>query len=215
MSESQSKINELNASARDDLMRYALTDLDTSLERLKSAREAMTGFRTRTQILDPLADIEGRMGVLINLQQQLAQALIEYDLLVQSTQNSDPRLKQAERRIDVIRARIVEERVSFATAKDATSTTSEDYPTLIAEFERLTVDAKFAEETYRAALTAVDLARANASRQTRYLAPYIYPTLSESSEYPQRFVLIGLIGLFLAMIWSVVLLVYYSVRDRR
>ncbi|MFP4275505.1 MAG: sugar transporter, partial [Paracoccaceae bacterium] len=212
--ESQSMINELNATARDDLMRYAQADLDEAVARLKAAREALTRFRTRTQIVDPSADIQGRMGVLNNLQQQLAEALIDYDLLIETTSNlDDPRLAQARRKIDVIRERIARERENFAS--DEVMGADADYPTLMAEFESLTVDREFAEESYRSALAALDIARANASRQSRYLATYVPPTRPQTSEYPQRWVLTGLAALFLSMAWAITSLVYYSIRDRR
>ena len=211
---SQNRINDLNTQARTDAMRYANEDFDESIERLKGAREALTGFRTRTQIVDPATDIQGRMGVMNNLQQQLAETQVEHDLLLATTNDSDLRVVQAQRRIDVIRDRIAAERDAFATISDEVGALVENYPTLIAEFESLTVDLEVAEETYRASLTALDIARSNASRQSRYLATYINPTRAEASEFPQRFVLIGLIGLFLMLGWSVMALIYYSIRDR-
>lgn len=213
--ESQDMINALNEQARADAMRYAQADLDESLARLKEAREALTRYRTRTQIVDPEADIQGRMGVMNNLQQQLAEALIESDLLSQTTSGNDPRLVQAQRRIDVIRERIAGERETFATDTTDSGAVGEDYPTLIAEFESLTVDREYAEQTYRATLTALDVARANAARQSRYLAAYIEPTKAESAEFPQRFVLAGLAALFLLLTWSILALIFYSIRDRR
>lgn len=215
VTESQSMINALNTTAREDVTRYAREDLEKAVARLKIAREALTRFRTRTQIVDPSADIQGRMGVLNNLQQQLAQSLIDSDILQETTNSSDPRLAQSQRRIEVIRARIADERRNFATASTEIGSLAEDYPSLIAEYESLTVDREFAEETYRAALAAVDLAQANASRQSRYLAAYIRPTLPETSEFPQRYVLVGLLALFLTLSWSIMALVYYSIRDRR
>lgn len=210
---SQSRINDLNTRARADLMRYANEDLDTAVARLKAAREALSRFRTRTQIVDPAADIQGRMGVLNNLQQQLAQALIDNDLVLGTTQDGDPRRQQAARRIEVIRDRIAAERQTFASTTE-TNIAGENYPALIAEFESLTVDLQFAEETYRAALAGVDVARANASRQSLYLAAYITPTLPQTAEYPQRFVLSGGTALFLLLLWSIGALIYYSARDR-
>lgn len=210
---SQSRINDLNIQARTDVMRYANEDLEAALVRLKAAREALSSFRTRTQILDPAADIQGRMGVLNNLQQQLAQALIDNDIVLATTQEGDPRRDQAARRILVIRDRISAERQTFASDSD-TNIAGETYPALIAEFESLMVDLQFAEETYRASLAAVDVARANASRQTLYLAPYITPTLPQTAEFPQRFVLSALAALFLTLIWATGALIYYSVRDR-
>ena len=58
-------------------------------------------------------------------------------------------------------------------------------------------------------------ARANASRQSLYLAPYIRPTLPQLAEFPQRFMLSSLMGLFLMLIWSIGALIFYSIRDRR
>lgn len=212
VAESQTMINALNEQAREDLMRYAEEDLSEAVDRLKLARQALTEFRTRTQIVDPQADIEGQMGVINTLQQQLAGALIELDLLAGTTSEGDPRVTQAQRRIDVIRERLAIERQAFAQGEVAGIGT--DYPTLIAEYEGLIVDREYAEESYRAALAALDIAREKASRQSRYLATYIRPTLAESSEYPQRPVLLGLAILFLGMAWGILVLVYYSIRDR-
>ncbi|MEX5516762.1 sugar transporter [Pseudophaeobacter sp. 1A09344] len=214
VSVSQTRINALNEQAREDAMRYAREDLDEALERLKGAREALTQFRTRTRIVDPAADIQGRMGVMNNLQQQLAAALIEYDLLRGTVGEGDPRLKKAQQHIDVIRDRIDIERQTFASTNTDTGAVGEDYPSLISEFERLTVDLQYAEETYRAALTALEVARDEATRQSRYLATYIKPTRAQESEYPDRPMLAGLVGLFLLLIWSVLALIYYSIRDR-
>ncbi|UWQ56498.1 sugar transporter (plasmid) [Leisingera caerulea] len=212
--ESQIRINALNDQARTDAMRYAEADLAEAVERLKGAREALTRFRTRTRIVDPEADIQGRMGVMNNLQQQLAEALIQYDLLAGSVAPGDVRLKQAQQQIDVIRERINIERQTFASSNTDTGGVGEDYPTLISEFERLTVDREFAEEAYRAALTALEAARDDAARQSRYLATYIKPALAEEAEYPRRFVLSALAGLFLLLAWSIGALIYYSIRDR-
>lgn len=212
---SQMVINDLNIKAREDVMRHALADLEEAVARLKTDREAMTHFRTRTQIVDPESDIQGQLGVLANLQQQLAQALIESDLLLETTNPSDPRITQSRRRIDAIRSRIAEERRSFTSGEGRPGELQEDYPTLMSEYESLAVDREFSEQTYRAALSAVELARAQATRQSRYLAAYIQPTLPQTAEYPQRFMMLGLLALFLTMTWSILALVYYSIRDRR
>lgn len=211
--ESSDMINELSAIAREDAMRYAREDLETAVERLKGAREAMTAFRSRTQIVDPAADIQGQMGLLATLQQQLAAALIEFDLLRETTQPSDPRITQTERRIAVIRNRIAEERQKFGIGGQGPG--GEDYATLVSEYERLAVDREFAEQAYTAALAAFDSARAEAQRQSRYLAAFVRPTLAEVSEYPRRWMLLGLVALFAFLAWSILALVYYSLRDRR
>lgn len=211
---SHEQINELNLAARNEAMQYAMTDLEEALERLKSAREALTAYRTQSQIVDPALDIQTRMGVMNSLQQELATALVEYDLLLGSTATGDPRLRDTEKRIEVIRDRIAIERQNISSSSTETGGVEEDYPTLIAEFERLTTDREFAEQVYFASLQAVEIARDEANRSSRYLATYINPTRADTSEYPRVFVLSALSFLFLMLAWSIGTLIYYSIRDR-
>jgi capsular polysaccharide transport system permease protein len=210
--ESTRMINALSAIAREDATRYAREDMERAIERLKQAREALTAFRIRNQIVDLSADIQGQMGLLNTLQAQLASALIELDLLAGNAREGDPRFVQSQRRIEVIEARIEEERRKFGA--DGQGPGGESYANVFAEFERLNVDREFAERAYIAALSAYDGARAEANRQSRYIAAYVRPTQAERAEFPQRFLITGLVLLFSFLIWAILLLIYYSLRDR-
>lgn len=213
IAESQVLVNELNATARNDMLKYAEQDLADAVARLKEAREALAHFRSRTQIVDPESDLQGRMGVLASLQQQLAQALIEYDIIATDSGIDDPRVTAAARRIEVIRERITEERQTFSDEEPLDG--SESYPTLLAEYEGLVVDREYSEGAYAAALAALDTARANAARQSRYLATYLKPTIPERAEYPQRGMILGLTVLFLMLFWAISSMMFYALRDRK
>lgn len=212
--ESSTMINMLSATARADATGYARDELARAVERLSLARIALTQFRSRTQIVDPLADIQGQMGLLNSLQQQLSAAMIELSLLRETTRPEDPRISQGERRITVIEAMISEERRKLGGGTEGGDGGS-DMSTLVGEFERLSVDREFAEQAYLAALTAFENAQAEAQRKSRYLAAYSGPTLAQDPLYPRRALLTVVMLAFCLMIWSVGLLVYYSVRDRR
>lgn len=210
--ESSLMINRLNAISREDGTKYAELDLQVAVEKLKAARQAITAFRNKAQIVDPNADIQAQMGLLTTLQQQLASALIELDLLSDTTRENDPRVEQAKRKISVIEKRIADERGKFAAGENENG---DDYAKLINEYEGLTVEREFAERSYLSALTAFDTARAEALRKSRYLAAYVEPTLAQTAQYPERLTLLGMVSLFILIIWSIMVLVYYSIRDRR
>lgn len=212
--ESSDMINRLSAAAQEDATRHAREELARAVERLSAARIALTQFRSRTQIVDPLADVQGRMGLLNTLQQQLAAAMIELSLTQSTARADDPRIAQGERRVAVIETMIAEERrkLGVGTGDEAAGT---EMSFLVGEFERLSVDREFAEQAYLAALTAFENAQAEAQRQSRYLAVFSGPTLPQTATHPRRYVLaLGVLG-FSLMIWFIGLLVYYSVRDRR
>ncbi|MEH6833528.1 MULTISPECIES: hypothetical protein [Falsihalocynthiibacter] len=211
--ENSRMINALSAIAREDTTRYAREELDKSIARLKIAREKMTQFRLQNQIADPETEIVVQTGLMNALQQRLSDALIELDLLSDIASKTDPRITLAQRKIDVIHARINDERRKFGS--NPTGQGGEDFSTMIGEFESLIVDREFAEKSYLAALQAYDFALAEASRQSRYLAAYVKPTLAETALHPKRELLLGLAALFLFMIWAILTLVLYSIRDRR
>jgi len=213
--ESSAMINELSAVARADAVRYATEELDSAVERLKAAREAITRFRNENRLVDPTADLQTQAGLLGTLQAQLAEALIELDLLAETTQGSDPRILNAERRVDVIEKRIDAEQRKRGITSSIENETSNTFSTLVGEYERLIVDREFAEQTYVSSLAARDASLAEARRQTRYLAAHIQPTLAERSLFPQRLTILGLFGLFMFMAWAIMSLVAYSLRDRR
>ena len=209
---SSERINRLSAIAREDTMRYAREELDTAVERLKAARQALTLFRNDTQIVDPLADIQGQMGLLNSLNAQLAEALIELDILSETTRENDPRVEQTRRKIAVIERRIGQEREKLGVGRGHGGRA---YADLVGDFESLQVDLEFAEKAYTSALSAYDSAVAEARRQSRYLAAYVEPTLAQTALYPQRGIILLVSGFVLFGVWALGLLIFYSLRDRQ
>lgn len=213
LDESSQMINALSAIARDDATRYAREDLERAVEELKKARAAITEFRAANQIVNPESTIQIDLGLLGALNQQLAEAEIDVAVLKESAREGDPRVRQAEQRIEVIQNRIAEEQRKFGLGTVEGGRGA--YATLVSEYESLTVDLEFAETTYVSALSNYNAAQAEATRQSRYLAPHIRPTLAQSSEYPRRETILLILFLLLSMGWMIVTMLYYSIKDRR
>lgn len=211
---SSEMINRLSAIARDDATRYAREELDQAVERLKDARSALTQFRNETQIVDPSASVQSQMGLLSSLQLQLAETLIDLDIMLQTASETDPRVTQLTRRVAVIESRIEQERDKLGIGTHNRQG-SEAFANLVGEFERLAVDQKFAEASYTAALGAYDASVAEARRKTRYLAAHVRPTLAESAEHPARTSILLLAILFSFLVWAILVLAAYALRDRR
>lgn len=216
--ESSSMINRLSEIAREDKIRYARDDLEAAVERLKQARAATTTFRNENQIIDPQTLVAGQAGLMASLQEQLAQALISLDTLSRTTQQDDPRITQSEQRVEVISNRITEERkkLGLSGGSGPGSPDAEgSYADIFGAYEALLVDQQFAEQRYTAALAAFDTAQAEAARQSRYLAAHIRPSMPEMSTEPNRERQLLFLGLILTMVWILMVLVGYALRDRR
>lgn len=210
--ESSDKVNELSSIAREDATRLAREELAKTRDELTKTRQAMTDFRMRSLIVDPEADLTSQMGVLSQLQGQLAAALVAHDLLLDNAPATDHRVTQSQQKVDALRKLIDAERSKFGAAGQGPQ--GESYSQLVAEYEKLTVDREFAEGAYRSARIAYETAEAEARRKSRYLAAHIQPKVAQSSTVPNRpWLLIMVMGMLLAG-WSILALIYYSIRDR-
>lgn len=205
----------LSEIARQDALHDARIRLDGAMAQLKDARAALTRFRNRNQLVDPTVESGSQVTLIGQLEQQLAAALIELDLLQERTRGGDPRIAQARLTVSVIEDRIAQERGKLGPG--APSGRSEDaaFADLVGEYERLQVDREFAEQAYTAALAGLEAARAEARRQSRYLAAHIMPTRPETARHPRRPLLTGLVALFATLLWGLGWLTFAALRDRR
>lgn len=212
---SSEMINKLSAIAREDSIRYTRDELTQAENRLREARENLTRFRNLNQIVDPELDLRSQAGLLGNLQAQKAEALIELDLLRRTARDNDPRIEQAQRRLDVIDERISQERGKLGGTGQLPQVADQGFADLIGAYEGLVVDREFAEKAYIAARASHDSAISEARRKSRYLAAYMEPTRAETAAYPKRLTLLAVAFLFLFLVWGIAVLIYYSVKDRR
>jgi capsular polysaccharide transport system permease protein len=203
-------VNKLSEQARSDAVRFAQEEQTAAEAALQAMRAKLSAFRRENRIVDPSGDVAGQAGLLNALQSELAQALVERDMLSTYADEGDQRMLQANRRIDAIGARIEAERASLGVPGQASA-----LPEVVGRYEELLVDLQFANTAYTQALANLAAARAESRRQSRYLAPHVQPTRAESALYPRRALLAGLTLLFLTLGWSIGMLVYYNVRDNR
>lgn len=212
--ESKRLVNTLSTEAREDATRLTREDLVRAEARLSEARAALTAFRLRTQIVDPGTALQAQVGIIADLQARLSEQQVQRDLLRRTAPpKGDPRLAESDRKIDALEQQIALERAKFGAGGKGPG--GEDYATLFAQYERLAAELRFSEETYRAATVAHDAAQTAAKATSRYLVMHVQPTIAEKSVFPDRPVTLMIAALFLMIAWSIGLLVYYSIRDRR
>ena len=212
LDESTAIINDLSNTALDDATRYSKEALDTAEAKLSKARTALTDFRVTNHFVDPATDLASQVTVVGTLIQQLATAEVDLGMLVGTVTDNDPRVALLKRRIDVTTNQISEERAKVGAVPD---NNAPGYAALADLYQSLTVDLTFAQTAYLSALASYDTAILAAQQKTQYLATYLSPTMAEQSTAPNRPLLAALAVLVAFLLWSVLVLVYYALRDRR
>lgn len=206
---SQDLVDDLSRIARADATRFTEEQLDVAARRLRVARQNFSVYRVENQIIDPEVEIRSQSGALGELRSQLTEALLQRTLLDATTGSDDPRVTQADRRIAALREQIEKERGQIRDG-DATGLAK-----LVGDYESLALEREFAEKAYVAAAAAHDSALSEADRRSKYLAVHIQPTLADTPIYPQRITIILVSAVLLMLSYSIAMMVFYSLRDRR
>ncbi len=207
-------VNRLADIAREDAVRDAATELAGAEQRLRAIRTRLRAFRDIEQEVDPTQNARVAVGLVATLEEDLARARVELDLLRGALDGKAPRIALLERQVGSLESRIAAERSRLGAGARPGQGDQRPLSEVVGDYEELVVDREFAEQAYTLALATYQQAEADARQRHRYLAPHIEPTLSEDPEYPDRPLLTVAVFLTALAAWSVVVLGWYNLRDR-
>lgn len=214
---SDSLVNGLSLSARNDVLRAAQDEVLGGEARLFKARAALRDYRDKSQEISPDQAAKLAIQLIAGLEEELTK--LNADLATAKSQMSEdtPRTRVLKTRIGSLEQQLSLERQRLGTGASKLANKAPNAPDVagrIAEFEELETEREFAERAYTAALGALERARVEADNRQRYLALFIEPTLSEMAQYPSRLFSSLLVALGLLFAWGVGVMSYYNIRDR-
>ena len=210
-------VNKLSEANRRQTVRYAEEAVARAEARLKAIRKQMLAYRQETQEVDPEANAEITAEMIARLDQERASREAEKATLMGYLDEDSPRIRMLDQQIASLQGEITSVRKRLGTGGSATGEAGDRRNNLslrLADYSELAVEEEFAQQLYVTSLASLETARREADNKSLYLATFIHPTLSEDAQYPSRFLYSLGAFLLLAGLWSVVVLLYYNVRDR-
>lgn len=216
--QSEKLINELSISARNETLRVAQTEVSTAEDRLYKTRAALRNYRDASQEADPVEGAKLAAQLVGSLEQQLVQLQTELSTALNQMGSDTPRVRVMRSQIASLEKQLERERQRFGsgttTKQGRTAGQFADVAGRIQEYEGLQTQNEFAERAYTSSLATLEKARIEAAAKQRYLAVFIKPTLSEFAQYPHRIMNALLVLLGSLLIWGVLVMGYYNIRDR-
>ncbi|MBO9457882.1 RkpR, polysaccharide export protein [Labrenzia sp. R5_0] len=210
-------VNKLSESNRRQSVRYAEEALARAEARLKAIRKQMLAYRQETQEVDPEANAEIAAEMIAGLDRERASHEAEKATLMSYLDEDSPRIRMLDQQIAALQGEIASVRKRLGTGGTSSGEAGDRRNNLslrLADYSELAVEEEFAQQLYVTSLASLEKARQEADNKSLYLATFIRPTLSEEAQYPSRFLYSLAVFLMLAGLWSVVVLLYYNVRDR-
>ncbi|EAV40856.1 putative polysaccharide export-assoiated protein [Stappia aggregata IAM 12614] len=210
-------VNKLSEANRRQSVRYAEEALARAEARLKAIRKQMLAYRQETQEVDPEANAEIAAEMIAGLDRERASHEAEKATLMSYLDEDSPRIRMLDQQIAALQGEIASVRKRLGTGgtgSDEAGDRRNNLSLRLADYSELAVEEEFAQQLYVTSLASLEKARQEADNKSLYLATFIRPTLSEEAQYPSRFLYSLAVFLMLAGLWSVVVLLYYNVRDR-
>lgn len=176
LQESERLVNELNETARTRAISEAEDRVLEAEQRVAAARRAVAQYRNTSELVDPIEEATGVLGVANTLIAERASIEAELSTLQRMTPDhpSIPALRQ---RVESLNREIRQQTARLAGPGNSISARLPTYDALILEQE-------LSSELLVLARTTLEQARTEALKQQFYLERVVEPNVPDAAEYP-------------------------------
>jgi capsular polysaccharide transport system permease protein len=208
LSESEKMVNHLSERARADQTKVARGEVANAEQRLTKARLAIVKLQQEHAEFNPEQTATEAFALRGELKGELAMARAELMEARAFMQPNAPKVVALEERVRSLSAQVAEESRRLVNPKGDKGLTNS-----MAEFDAAMVEKEFAQSAYQSALTSLEMARSEASRQHRYLATIAKPSVPNTETHPKRVRGVVTVVLLSAMLLGIVMLLVEAVRE--
>lgn len=171
-------VNQLNQRGRQDMIRFAMSEVEIAEQKAKAASLALADYRNQQGIFDPERQSAMQLQLVSKLQDELIAAQTQLEQVRVFTPEN-PQIPVLQKRISTLRFEINKQ--MSKVAGDNASLTKKS-----AEYERLMLERGFAEKQLAAALASLEQARNDAQRKQLYLERIVQPSKPDVAVEPRR-----------------------------
>ncbi len=171
-------VNQLNASGRQDMIRFAAQEMQVAEAKAKAAALALSNYRNQKSVIDPERESTFQLGQIAKLQDALlgAQARIAQ---LRAFAKNNPQIPPLQQQIEHLQREIEVEMDQVAGGDRSLADKA-------AEYQRLALEREFADKQLASALVSLEQARNEAQRKQLYLERIVQPSKQDYAMEPRR-----------------------------
>lgn len=209
LAQSERFVNEISHRLAREQMTFAEAEMLKARERLQKAKNSLIAFQNKYKVLDPLTQAQATATLTAQMESEIAHKEAELKTLVGYLQESAPQVALMRNQIAALKSQLDKERGKVASQNGGRLNT------LASEFHNLALEAGFAEDAYKAALTAMETTRIEASRKLKSLVVVETPARAEIAVYPRRLYNLVTLLVILVLVYGITRLVIATIQDHR
>lgn len=177
--------------------------------RAMGARQAVLDYQNRNGMLSPEATARTIGAIVAQLEGQRTELQTKLTAMQAYLVDDQPAIVELQQQIDAIDEQIAAENARLASPQGNKLNSKAE------EFQRLEMEAKFAQDMYKTALVALEKGRVEGTRTIKKMSIVQKPSLPENSEQPRRLYETVLYAIMALLFAGVAHLLMAIVRDHR
>jgi len=210
LSEGERFMNEMSHRLASEQVAFLEDQLGRLEQRAQAARNAVIQFQNQSEMVSPQAALESRIALIAKLEVTRADLQTRLSAMKAYLVESNPAIEQINQQIAAIQKQVEQEQRELASTQEGATLNRR-----LEQYQRLELEATFAEETYKSALTALEAGRVEASRKLKKVSVLQTPTLPEYPQQPERFYNSLVVILFSLIAAGLIHLMAAVVRDHK
>lgn len=201
----ETTVNRLNLRGRQDLIRFAETEVEDAKVKARTAAVALAAYRNQEGVVDPEKQATVQTQMISKLQDELIATRTELLQLRKYTPRN-PQIDVMQTRASGLQKEINEQMRMVAGDRKSLAGAAVQY-------QRLQLEAQFADKQLASALASLEEARNEARRKQAYVERIVQPNLPDAALEPRRLrgilatLLLGLVS------WGVLSMLFAGVRE--
>lgn len=204
---SENLVNQLNERGRQDMIRFALAEVETAEKKAKSAALAVSNYRNKKGVFDPEKQSALQLQQVSKMQDELIASKIQLSQILAQT-SDNPQIPSLKNRIETLQTEIDSEVAKVAGGNRSLANKSSEY-------EGLILERVFSEKQLAAALTSLEQARNDAQRKQLYLERIAQPSRPDVAMEPRR--IRNVLATFVVgmLAWGILTMLMAGVREHQ
>ena len=211
LDESERFVNEFSQKMARERLAFAEGELQGAGERLQAAKARVLAFQAKHNLLNATAEAEAAGALIADLTAQITRAETELRGLQGYLNENAYQVRALRSQIAAMRAQLAAERQRAVGGGKGNARIN----ALSAEFQGLQMQADFALDAYKLALSAVENARIDASRKLKSLVVVQAPSLPETAELPRRLYNIATVLIVSLLLYGALRLTLATIREHQ
>ena len=209
LKESELFINRLGHQVALEQLSFVEKEVNRAYQRLQSEKAKVLEFQNTHNLISPESTSSARMGVVSQIEAQLAQQEAKLKQLQSYMKENAPSVVSVQARVDALIQQLAQEKAQLTGVdKDAMNEVT-------ASYMDVQTQATLAADIYKTGLISLEQAKVEAYRKLKHLLVVSQPTLAEDAEYPRRFYNLATIGVLLCLIYGLIVMGLATLREHQ